>query len=275
MTRESFWHLSPPRFAQLVTWFLLAVGLVLACQFYPMHEGPRTGPSSVLSFLPESVRGDVRLFALFRGMLVVGGALWLFQRALPWSCWLTTLGFTGLWSMHVENTWANAHIFHCTNMLLVLQSAWQTLYAREIAAAHAAGTYWTTPLYPRWVYLTGLAYLGLFHTYAGLAKLIYSGPDWANGVSLQLWVHMEGYSWSPTTWLLLSSRTAAKWLQVLTLVAETAGILGLIPRLRVAVGLLLLAFYFGVIVTFPYGFAINAGLVALYFLPIERWLERP
>jgi hypothetical protein len=124
------------------------------------------------------------------------------------------------------------------------------------------------------VYLTGLAYLGLFHTYAGLAKLIYSGPGWANGVSLQLWVHMEAYPWSPTTWLLLSSRTAAKWLQMLTLVAETAGILGVIPRLRVAVGLLLLAFYVGVIVTFPYGFAINAGLVALYFLPVERWLDR-
>jgi hypothetical protein len=207
--------------------------------------------------------------------MLVGIVGWFFHRGLPFSPWLTVAGFIGLWSMHIENTWAGAHIFHASAMLLVLHACWATIYHREIQAAVATRTYWQAALYPRWVFLAGLAYLGLFHTYAGLAKFAYSGLDWANGESLQLWAHMDGYRWSPATQLLLNSRTAAMLLQWLTLIAETGAVFAVpFRRVRILFGLLLVGFYCGVLLTFPYGFQFNLLLTAAYFLPLEEWMRK-
>ena len=199
----------------------------------------------------------------------------MLNRGLPWSCWLTTLGFTGVWSLHVENTHNTAHIYNLPNMLLVIQSLWITADAARIRGALAAGTYWQTPLVPHWVSLASIAYIGLFHTAAGLSKLTFSGPAWANGTSLQLWAYLFGYEWSPARTILINHRTLTAWLQAATLIVETSAILAIIPRLRTIIGLALLGFYIGVLITFPYGFGLNAIFTAVYFLPVERWLTRP
>lgn len=266
---------SPPLFGQIVTWLLLFTGLVMTVQSFDMSAGPRNpAPSTVISWLPTEILSAHWPFYLFRAMFLVGGAAWGLNRGLRWSCWLAVAGFTGLWGMHLENTWAGAHIFHAANNLLIVQALWTTLYHREITAAWRTSAYWQTPLYPRWVFLLSLAYLGLFHTYAGLAKIVFSGWGWANGTSLQLWTHMEGFRWSPTTQLLLNSKLAAYWLQVFTLITETGAILALpFAKLRVPFGLMLLGFYAGVILTFPYGFEFNMLFTALFFLPVESWLR--
>jgi hypothetical protein len=158
------------------------------------------------------------------------------------------------------------------NMLLAIQSIWITSEATEIKQSLAAGTFWQTRLVPRWVSLASIAYIGLFHTAAGLSKLWFSGTSWASGTSLQIWTYLWGYSWSPTTHWIVGSRTLTRWLQVGTLVLETSGVFALIPRLRTAIGLGLLGFYAGVLVTFDYGFEFNALFTALYLLPCERWI---
>ena len=73
---------------------------------------------------------------------------------------------------------------------------------------------------------------------------------------------------------MLGDRRIAALLQGATLVIETAGILALVPRLRVWIGLGLLGFYAGVLLTFDYGFHLNAVLTAMYLLPVDRWLKR-
>jgi hypothetical protein len=158
------------------------------------------------------------------------------------------------------------------NMLLVIQSIWITADAAAIRQGLTSRTYWTTPLVPRWVSLTSIAYIGLFHTAAGLSKLTESGPGWASGTSLQIWTYLWGYPWSPTTHWIVGSRTLTQWLQVMTLLLETSGILAIIPLLRPWIGVGLLLFYAGVIATFDYGFELNALYTALYFLPFERWM---
>jgi hypothetical protein len=266
---------SLPHFNQLVIWVLLGTALFLAVwPFFPVHEGPRQGNSTLLFWLPDAALGSPTLYWLFRATLLVGIALWLLQRGLPWSCWLVVVGFTGMWSLQVENTHNTNHIFHMTNMLLVIQSIWITADEAKIKVAIAGGKYWTTPLVPRWVSLAAIAYIGVFHTAAGLSKLWFSGTDWANGTSLQIWTYLWGYRWSPATQLILSSRSLTQVLQVLTLVVETAGILAIIPRLRVWIGLALLGFYIGVLATFDYGFQFNALLTAIYLLPLESWITR-
>ncbi len=265
---------SLPHFNQFVVWCLLLTAAILAVwPTFEIRPGSRQGHATLLCWLPDALLDSPAMFWLFRATLVIGIVLWAAHRWLPWSCWLTVVGFTGLWSMHVENTYNTAHIFHMANMLLVIQAIWHTADAVTIKGALAQRAYWSTSLVPRWVSLASIAYIGIFHTAAGLAKLAESGPGWASGTSLQIWTYLWGYSWSPATHAIVSSRTLTRILQIATLVFETAGVLALIPRLRPWIGLGLLAFYAGVLATFDYGFQFNALFTGLYLLPCEAWIN--
>jgi hypothetical protein len=239
-----------------------------------VQTGEREGFVSLLSWLPDSAVASAWSFLLCRVTLVVGTILWLMQRWLPWSCWLVAISFSALWSLHVETTTNTAHIFNMANMLFVIQAIWITAEAPAVIRALSEQRYGSTPLVPRWVSLASIAYIGLFHTTAGLSKMVHSGPLWASGTSLQLWTYLWGHRWSPTTQMILDSRSLAAAMQVFTIIVETAGVLAVIPALRTWIGLGLLAFYAGVLVTFDYGFQFNAVFTALYFLPCERWVTR-
>jgi hypothetical protein len=268
-----FHERSLPHFGQLATWLLLGASLWLARYPYEIASGPRQGAGSVLSWLPAGALASPASFWICRGLLVAGVALWFWRKLLPWSCWLTAISFTALWSLHVENSWHTNHCFQMANNLLLIQALWETLCAREIRAATAAGKYWQTPLYPRWVTLAAVAYIGIFHTAAGLSKLSFSGFGWASGTSLQIWTHLWGRPWSPSTWLILHSRSFTQVLQAATLVVETCGVLAVFPRLRTWIGLATVGFYVGVLLTFDYGFQFNLLFTALYLLPVEWWIE--
>lgn len=263
-----------PHFNQFIIWVLLASGVILTSLPFRVSAGDRQGHATLLFWLPDAVLDHPALFWGFRVVLLAGVLMWARNYALPWSCWLVVVGYTGLWSMHVENTTNTAHIFNMANMLLVIQAIWITADARLIRERLRAGTFWRLPLVPRWVSLASIAYIGLFHTAAGISKLAFSGPAWASGTSLQIWTYLWGRRWSPTTQLMLSSRSFTQGLQILTLVMESAGVLAIVPRLRLWIGLGLVAFYVGVLATFDYGFQLNALLTALYFLPVESWLTR-
>jgi hypothetical protein len=265
---------STPHFTQLAIWLLLATALVASSVPFEANAGPRQGPSTLLSWLPDAVLSSDAVAWSFRGLLWVGAILWALNRLLPLSPWMTVVGLTGLWSLHVENATNTNHCFHLANNLLAIYAIWATVDAREIRAAIREGRYWTTPLVPRWVTLGCIAYIGLFHTAAGLSKLWFSGAGWASGITLQLWTHLWGRPWMPTTQWILASRTFTQWLQIGTLVVETAGILAIFPRLRTLIGLATLSFYAGVLLTFDYGFQFNALFTALYLLPVEWWLLR-
>ena len=58
-----------------------------------------------------------------------------------------------------------------------------------------------------------------------------------------------------------------------TLVMETSGVLAVFPRLRTWIGLALVGFYVGVLLTFDYGFQLNLLFTALYLLPVEPWVS--
>ena len=259
-----------PRFNQLVTWVLLVAAATLVPWQFELRAGPRGGFVSFLSWLPDEVVRSAAVWMVMRGLLAVGIVLWWMQRWLPWSCWLVVVSFTALWSLHVETTYNTAHIFNMTTMLLVIQAIWITADAPLIRRQQANGTYGQAPLMPAWLTLASIAYIGIFHTAAGASKLLFSGPEWASGISLQLWTNLWGRPWSPTTQMMLGSREFTKWLQIFTLIIETAGVLAVFPRLRVWIGLGLVGFYGGVLATFDYGFQFNALLTALYFLPVEQ-----
>jgi hypothetical protein len=262
-----------PHFGHVVNWVLLGSCFLLASLSFEISTGTRQSPVTMLSWLPSEILHAPWGFTVFRALLVLGATLWLCGKFTPWSCWLTTIGFTGLWSWHMETTTNGAHIFNVSNQLLCVQSLWMTWKHAEMQAAIREQRYWTTPLYPNWAFWLGIGFLGLFHTYAGLAKLTFSGWSWANGTSLQLWAYWDGRPGSWTRELIINHRSFALVMQWATLIFETAGILALFDRrLRLIVGLAILSFYMGVLLTFDYGFHLNFLLTALYHLPFDRWL---
>jgi hypothetical protein len=279
--RDRLLQRSLPHYGVLVLASLLIVSLPLASYFlvaWPgaAAKGPRVGPATVLSFLPDAV-------LLNRGVQIACGVVylcamlaWAAHRWLPWSAALTALSFTAIVALYVENATQLTHVAHLTNVMLVLYALWYWSCREDIALALHEGRFWRTPLYPRWVYSCSVFAVGYFYGVSGLMKWLTSGPGWANGVSMQIWVNV--FTRDPTsiwTYLVVSERTLARALQWAALIGETAGLVAIFSRLlRPWIGLLLIAFHVGQIVLFGWGFHANMVILALVFLPLNEWVPR-
>jgi hypothetical protein len=74
---------------------------------------------------------------------------------------------------------------------------------------------------------------------------------------------------------MINNRPLVVGLQWLTIIFETAAIVGLFSRrLRPWIGAMLLSFYVGVVLTFDYGFHLNLVLTALFYLPFDAWIPQ-
>jgi len=271
---EPLFHLMKPHFGQAVTWVLLYAAVALPPTACSVQLGDRLSAATVLSILPSTVLSQSVLFTLFRRALEAGAILWACRLLVPWSCWLTVGAFTATVSFCFENSSHVSHAFNITNMLLLVHAMWYQFYRDKIRATSSVGTFWDTPLYPRWAFSLSVFYIGLFHTWAGVTKLRTSGIGWANGVSLQLWVYLWGDPNDIFRKIIVSTRPAAQLLQIFTLVVETSAILAWpFVRLRPFIGMALLGLYVGIISVFGYTtFSYNALFVALFFLPVERFV---
>jgi hypothetical protein len=271
-----------PHYGQLVLWTLLACAAAFTVYFETHWSDPekrtsdvRTGPVSVISFLPDAALLNRGVHVACGVLFAAGAALWVFRVGVPWSAWLTAVSFSGVLALYFESVGQVTHVAHPVNAFLYIYALWYTFYAADIRAANRAGRFWATPLYPRWAYSLGVFYLGLFYGLSGLNKLATSGFGWANGVSLQLWAELFGDKGSWFTQAILSSRAVAAALQWAALAGECGGLVAVVSaRLRPFVGLLLIGFHVGQIAVFGWGFHANMALLALTFLPAYQWTPR-
>jgi hypothetical protein len=281
---DSLGRRSLPYFGQLVLTVLILCAVPLAIYFevHPtgIHpRGERTGPCTVLSCLPDAILLQYGVRIGCGVMFAVGGILWVLRRGLPWSCWACALGFLGVLCLYVENASQVTHVAHLTAHLLLVHALWYQFYAGEIRSADRAGRFWSSPLYPHWVYFLSVFAIGTFYGWSGLSKLLESGFGWANGLPLQLWTNLWGKRGSMWTNLILDDRRFAALLQATTLVGETAGFLAVVWKpARPWIGLLLIGFHIGQIEVFEWGFHANMLMLGLFFLPVEplvrRWAEQ-
>ena len=271
---------SRPYYGQFVLLCLLGCGTALGAYFvfYRPQPGPmeaHTGPATFLSGLPLAVLRDQTWSYIAGALYVVGAVLWLLRRGLPWSPWLAALSYNAAVALFLENAIQATHVGHLTGLLLVLYALWYQFYYQEIRTADTAGGFWTTPLYPRWIYRCSVFALGVFYGLSGLSKWVQSGPGWATGLPLQLWTRLFGDPHSVFTQMILADRRVAALLSWTTLIGETAGFLAIVSRrARPWIGLLLIGFHLGQIGVFGWGFHANMLLLALVFLPVADWLPR-
>jgi len=263
---------SRPGFGQAVTWLLLVFAVILAISPIEFSPGVRSSDAAtIFAWLPEFLLRNEIFFTAARVALIVSAALWALRIAVPVSCWTTTILFALMWSLRMENLTNGAHIFNVTNMLMLIHAMWFQFYASDIKMAAAEGRFWKTPLYPRWVFMLSVFYLGWFHSLAGFTKLLKTGWGWGNGVSLQLWTQVFGETESPFAQVILYDDRLTAWLQTGALAIECLSILCIFHwMIRYAVGLGLIGFYIGVLTTFvTFGFHFNAILVAIFLLPLD------
>lgn len=264
-----------PKFGQIATWLLLLFSVVVALTPIEFDAGSRRAISAtVFSWLPEAIIRSPELFFGVRIVLFVSAVLWALRIAIPISCWMTVAAFTMSWALRMENLTNGAHIFNVTNWLLIIHAMWFHFRHREIRAAIGDGSFWSTGLYPRWVFWLCVFYLGWFHTLAGLSKIFASGFGWGDGVSLQLWTQLFGWEPSPFGKILLWDFRLTAWMQTGALAIECFSIFCIFNRwFRYGIGFALFGFYLGVLTTFvDFGFHFNAILVAFFLLPVDRLL---
>ena len=265
-----------PAFGQIATWLLLLFAVIVAFSPIEFDTGPqRTVPATIFSWMPESLIRSPELFFGARIVCLAGAVLWAFRIAIPFSCWLTVAAFTMSWALRMENLTNGAHIFNVTNWLLIIHAMWFHFRHREIRNAVDGGKFWSTKLYPRWVFWLCVFYLGWFHTLAGLSKIYVTGFGWGDGVSLQLWTELFGWKPSPFGKLLLWDVRLTALMQTGALVIECLSVFCIFNRwFRYAIGLALFGFYLGVLTTFvDFGFHFNAILVAFFLLPVDRLMK--
>jgi hypothetical protein len=278
---DRFGARSLPHYGVLVLASLLICSVPLAAYFllaWPgdRARGGRTGPATVISFLPDQLLLDRRVQIACGVVFAVAACAWAAHRWLPWSAGLTALAFTAVVALYVENATQLTHVAHLTNAMLILYALWYFSCHGDISAALREHRFWRTPLYPRWMYSCSVFAVGFFYGVSGLMKWLTSGPDWANGTSLQIWAQV--FPRDPTSaWtnLVVSNRALAQAMQWVALVGETAGFVAIVSRLlRPWIGLLLIGFHMGQIVLFGWGFHANMVIIALVFLPFYEWLPR-
>ncbi|MFK7991623.1 MAG: hypothetical protein AB8I08_36740 [Sandaracinaceae bacterium] len=268
----------------MTLWVLLLGSLYFVIKLESVVEmaaGARLdSPATVLFWVPDSVVATHAVFDVAVVLYLICAAGWFLNVLVPWCSWGAAIAFTVLGALAVENLPGGGHAFNATNMLLWVHAFWVHRRRAEIRSALREERYWTTRLYPQWVFWVSLAYLVLFHAAAGFTKLAFSGLSWPDGVTLQLWAFERGRATlprlpiaNPFSAVLIHHHWVARVAGVSVLALEVGSVSALFSsRLRWVVGVGLLGFYGINFLTFDFGamFLPNACLTALFFLPVSR-----
>ena len=264
-----------PHLGQFLLWGLLLGGALQLYNAYPSATGERNIPVTIFWFLPDFLRTNESFFFLCRNVYLVAGCCWAFQVLTPWTSWVTVGAFTAVVSLFYENSTYISHIFHQTNLVLLIHAMWYHYHQREIQNSIASGTFWNSKLYPNWALELSVFSLALYHFYAAISKLWFSGLDWVNGVSFQVWLHLWGREGSILADAVLANAKVAMVFQLLALVVEFLCIFAIFSkRIRLLAGICLLGLYFSIFESFGYFFQLNCFLVTLIFLPFQEWFEK-
>lgn len=242
-----FTQTADPRFGMLTTRLLLFVAIGLALVFEYKGWGDRSeAPVSILvggHFTSET--GPAMGYPL-QVAVILGSVLWLLGWWVPASCWLTVGAVLGLSALRQEGATEVCHVYHWLWQLLLVQALWTTLErpGRGTVGGNGAASGVGGRRYPLWVLGLSVFVIAWFHTISGIGKWQAAGWQWADGVSLQMWLVAFGNPSSPLVDVLTGDVGVALFAQRAILAIELLACLAIFNAwLRRLVGAALLVYY--------------------------------
>ncbi len=235
---------------------LMTIGMAVL-PFQPATEEAIGRDVTVLSRVPQTELQDPLVVYGFQAVVVLSSVLWLLNWLTPLSCWVAVLSFAGLSALRIENSTQLCHSYWLVWMLMTVHALWYTFYSSALRGHTTSATNPSVPprrqpdrCYPAWVLWLSVFVLAWFHTLSGVGKWMVVDPtgangwNWADGVSLQLWLQSFGNPNSRLVQFLLQDVNVARVVQQTILGIELAAILAVLsPMFRRLVGVALIAYY--------------------------------
>lgn len=209
---------APAGFTRLVVLGLAVTTLATIWSFPNQSiDGPRENHLSVLGLLlPESTWSTGWLSVVAVVVFLVGIVAWTVSRWATAGAILAIGGLAVLGSIRVENElYARHQLFVPFTVLAVLAGA--TALGRGRLA------------FEGWIWTAVAVAVGWSYTTAGFEKLQASGPAWADGTSLRVWLAAFAPDDSLGAWL-VQTPWAATVAQSTALVLEVTAVVGLSVR---------------------------------------------
>lgn len=236
-TRLFYFHLC------LVVSFLSTLSIIF---FEKLPSKGEVGiPATFLGHFIREALSNPLYFELSRGLFVLFGLLWCIQIFTPITSWLTSLSYLFFSSMIFENSpGAERHSIHMVPMVFLTFSLYYQFYYRELRES-VSSTFKINKniVGPSWGFDMLVLAIGMSHSWAGISKVVESGLGWANGTSLQLWVHLWGLD-NFLNKMVLSSKEFAIFSQWAVLIVEaSAGVALCFKRYRFLWACLLVFFH--------------------------------
>lgn len=224
---------------------LMAIGMALL-PIQPSSEQTVGRDVTILSRVPSAELQDPIVAYGFQAVVAISSVCWLMHWLAPISCWVTVFSFAGLAAVRIENSTQLCHSYWILLMLLVVHALWYSFYASRIGSKAISAR----SCYPVWVLGLSVLVLAWFHTLSGLGKWQAADPQWTNGwqwadgVSLQMWLQSFGNPNSRLVQFLLQNVDVARAVQQAILVIELTAVLAILAStMRRCVGIALIAYY--------------------------------
>lgn len=275
-----------PRFGQISLWVLLSTAGYLVIEIHLQYQYlPKGDNLSVLGYLlPTAFWNCPLILPVGKIAYFVSALCWalvpLWAKKLAYSdrqiaglavfsAWACVFSYFFVSCTYWENLPWIRHKFVMPFWLLTLNALWYQFYAEKIVSSLKKNNYLKEELYPGWVYGASVFFISIFYTFSGISKIL-AAPDWASGLSLQLWTVAFGDPNSPFARLILQDRFNAQILQSSVLGLETFSFLAnFCAPLRILIAIGLFAFHSAVDMVFSIKIPFESQkiLLLLYFLP--------
>ena len=189
-----------PHHGQILLWCLLYIACRRTYQTLPVSGLDESmNAVTVFSFLPDSIVSDQNILEWARLLLNCSTAL-----GAQLVCAMVESGMRhhgDLCGRHVLREFV-AHWAYVSFDQHATHAAWYQIHHVRLRERLREGRFWTQQHSPAWLAQLSLVVVVLFHWYAGLSKIFVSGFARADGVSLQVWIHLWGYDNTPTRFCL-------------------------------------------------------------------------
>jgi hypothetical protein len=244
-----FQWMNDNRFGVVTTRLILIVVMGMALlPLQPTVTQPNSQIVTFLSGLPQANLSQPLVVSGLQLVVVLASVLWLLGWVVPICCWVAVLGFAGLAALRIENAAELCHCYYLIWLLLLIHAIWYSCYFAELAVG---GTVQNRGRhYPAWVFGLSIFVFAWFHTMSGIGKWMSAGADWtsgwvwADGISLQLWLHALGNPTSRLSQWLINDQSAAVVAQRALLLIELTALCAVFnASWRRIVGLLLTVYY--------------------------------